>query len=138
MIYNQPIGSLNELAGLAQVEPGSPDGYLSVAASLDQALALLVDTRGWNHPSEVLDPDRSIGIPYAALIRLARAREAGSARMLDVRQRLEEALAAEMAEDALVDQFVARLLTLPLERAELLLGQAGRKYRNQAPSEEVL
>ncbi len=126
-----------ELEGLArEAALGSEDTreYLSVAQAVDRALTLLLDADGWKHPAEVLDPDGTRGIPYAPMIRLARERERTSEdpeKIRGVRQRLEEALAAETAEDALVEGFVARLLELPPARAIRLIARAARHYEQQ-------
>ena len=127
------IRTLEDLARQAGLRPGAPGGYLSAAVALQTALTLLVDTEDWEHPADVLDPDSSVGIPYEEMIRLARAfeQDTPSERMVAVRQRLEEALAAEMAEDALVERFVARLSELPPERADFLLGRTRREYRSK-------
>ena len=116
-------------AGLTRRPTGE---YLSAGHSLDQALQRLVDEDEWTHPADVLDPDASLGVPYEPLIKLARAREQGDpGRMLAIRRRLEEALAAEMAEEALVERFVLHLLELPRERAQLLMGKALQEYRSR-------
>ena len=132
------FGELDALAREAGLEPGESFEYLSAAQAIDEALAALLDAREWSHPAEILDPDGACGIPYPMLIRLARKREEKSddaERILKVRQRLEEAFAAEMAEDAFVERFVAVLLELPPERATHLLARAAQQYSRQA--EEV-
>ncbi len=131
--YSAEIEKLQALAEAAGLRPKASFEYFSAAQALDQALTELLAADGWRHPAEVLDPDGSCGIPYAQLVRLAREREGkaaaeDAAAILDVRQRLEEALAAEMAEDALLERFVARLFDLPPERAMRLLARAGRQY----------
>jgi hypothetical protein len=126
---------LEAVAREAGLEPGGSFEYLSAAQAIDEALTMLLDTRGWGHPAEILDPDGSRGIPYPMLIRLARKREGKSEdaeRILQVRQRLEEAFAAEKAEDALVERFVAVLLELPPERATHLFARAAQQYNRQA------
>jgi hypothetical protein len=131
--FSADIEVLEKLAREAGLQPDGSFEYLSAAHALHEALAMLLATDGWRHPAEILDPDGSCGIPYAQLIRLARKREGKSgdeeaATILEVRQRLEKALAAEMAEESLVERFVAGLLDLPQERAVLLLAQAERQY----------
>ena len=129
------FGELDALAREAGLEPGESFEYLSAAQAIDEALAALLDAREWSHPAEILDPDGSRGIPYPMLIRLARKREGKSEdaeRILQVRQRLEEAFAAEKAEDALVERFVAVLLELPPERATHLFVRAAQQYNRQA------
>ncbi len=132
--FETEIAALEALAREATLGPGDAREYLSVAQAVDRALTQLLDAAGWRHPAEVLDPDGTRGIPYQPLIRLARKRERTSAdpdKIRDVRQRLEEALAAEMAEDALVERFVSGLLELPPERAVHLIARAAHHYEQQ-------
>ncbi len=131
--YTAEIEELEALAREAGLRPGDSFEYLSAAKALDETLTELLAADGWRHPAAVLDPDGSRGIPYASLIRLAKEREGRAAEgdaetIQEVRQRLEEAFAAEMAEDTLLEQFVARLSDLPPERALHLLSRAGREY----------
>ncbi len=132
--FETEIAELEVLAQEAGLGADDTFECLSVAQAVDETLSVLLDADGWSHPKEVLDPDGSRGIPYPPLIRLARGREGKSAapeKILQVRQRLEEALAAEMAEDALVERFVARILELPPERAIQLIARAAHQYEQQ-------
>ncbi len=52
-----------------------------------------------------------------------------AARILEVRQRLEEAYAVELAENALVNRFVSGLSGLPEGHASALLRRTVRQYR---------
>ena len=141
--YAAEIEQLEALAREAGLRPEDSLGYLSAARALDEALTALLAADGWKHPAEVLDPDGTRGIPYAPLIRLARERErkaAGEERetILEVRQRLKEALAAETAEESILEQFLARLLELPPERAIPLLARTTRVCRERLTPLRVL
>ena len=129
--FETDLAELEQLAREAGLQPGDSFEYLSAAQAGDEALTTLLHADGWNHPAEILDPDGSRGIPYPLLIRLARERAGKgehAARILDVRQRLEEAQAAELAVEALVDRFVAGLFELPEDEASALLRRVERQH----------
>lgn len=122
------VAELEELAREAR----APD--FGAALAIHQALDALLTAEGRRHPAEILDPDGSAGILYADLAHLARVRERTSGepgKIRDVRRRLEEALAAERAEDALVERFVGGLLELPPERAVRLIARAAHQVEQQ-------
>lgn len=54
-----------------------------------------------------------------------------------MRRRLEEAQAAEAAEDELLERFLAGLSELPPERAARVLSRAVPEYRRKAPARGV-
>ena len=129
--FETGIAELEQLARAAGLQPGVSFEYLSAAQAGDEALTTLLHADGWNHPAEILDPDGSRGIPYTLLIRLARQREGrreDAGRIRDVRRRLEEAHAAELAVEALADRFVAGLFELPEDEASALLRQVEWQY----------
>ncbi len=130
--FSDELAVLEKLAVEAGVRPDESNGRLSAAVASDQALGRLLAAEGWRHPGEILDPDGSVGVPYAPLIALAAARQetaADPSRLEEVRRRLEEALAAEAAEDRLLEQFLSGLRELPPERAARVLSRAVPEYR---------
>ncbi|MCP4964367.1 MAG: hypothetical protein GY926_03945 [bacterium] len=111
------------------------EARLSAALGCSRDLDLLLESRDWRHPSEVLDPDGERGIAYRSLIRAADARIERSRSpelLLESRRKLERAEAAERAEEDLVACFVDGLLDRPPERAERLLRLADSRYRRQS------
>ncbi len=126
------LAALEKLAGEAGAPPDESGGRLSAAVAADRALGRLLAAEGWTHPAEILDPDGCAGVPYASLIALATARQETAeypSRLEEVRRRLEEALAAETAEDRLLERFLAGLRQLPPERAARVLSRAVPQYR---------
>ncbi len=134
------LAALEKLAREAGARPGEAAGYLSAAVAADQALGRLLAAEGWTHPAEILDPDGAVGVPYASLIDLAKARQETAEdqpRVRAVRRRLEEALAAEAAEDRLLERFLAGLRELPPERAARVLSRAVPEYRRERAGGEA-
>ncbi len=130
--FSSQFAELEKLAGEAGSRPGEAAGRLSAAVAADQALDRLLAAEGWTHPAEILDPDGSTGVPYTSLIDLATARQETAeepSQVRAVRRRLEEAFAAEGAEDRLLERFLAGLRELPPERAARVLSRAVPEYR---------
>ncbi len=115
----------------------------------------LLDAEGWEHPSEVLDPDGELGISYRELAHIATVRAdrqaggtpapqeqagetpapqdrpEGDGKAVTVRDKLQRAWAAQREKVAPVAHFVARLLEHDEQTAESLLQQASIEYRRQ-------
>ena len=112
---------------------GESNDRLYAGLQCNEELDDLLESRDWQHPAEVLDPEGTLGISYRELIRIAeaRARRAEESAALDeVRDKLELALAAEKAKTYCVDAFVAALLAMDSKEAERLLRRATRAYRS--------
>ena len=124
---------LEALARDAGLDP-SDGGDLETAFECYEEYWKLLETDGWEHPDEVLDPNGDVGISYRELAHLARERaerEIVSARELEVRDRLERAWATQRKLNAPVTHFVSQLLKLDDETAGQQLQQAASEYRSQ-------
>ncbi len=139
--HYQALVALAREAGFDPVR----DQDLETALDCHRDFQRLLDSEGWEHPSEVLDPDGEIGISYRELAHIAAKRaelQAGGTpapqdpaqsdgKIAVVQDRVLRAWAAQREKDAPVVNFVARLLEHDHETAEALLQQASIEYQRQ-------
>ncbi len=128
--HYQALTALARDAGFDPVR----DQDLETALECHRDFLRLLDTDGWEHPSEVLDPDGDLGISYRELAHIAAARAdraEGESRPAAVREKLLKAWAEQRQRAAPVVSFVAQLLEHDRKTAEAMLQQASIEYRRQ-------
>ena len=131
--FSRHYEALATLARDAGFEPVR-DEDLETALECHRDFQRLLDSEGWEHPAEVLDPEGELGISYRELAHIAAARAdraAGEGRPAAVREKLLRAWAAQRQKAAPVVSFVAQLLEHEDEKAEAMLQQASIEYRRQ-------
>ncbi len=123
------------LVGLARDAGFDPvrDEDLETALDCHRDFALLLQTEGWEHPAEIIDPDGEIGVYYRELAHIAAAHEERKqgAREKAVREKLERAWTVRRERLAPVETFVSHLLEQDDETAKKLLKQAKIDYQSQ-------